>query len=425
MTVRRLLLALALVLVAGPLMFAAGGKEATPQVKNVTWLVWITPNLTRAFYDEVAQAFQKQNTDIKVTIVESASGSTQDELIKTRLAAGDVPDLWMNVGVLSAFADAGQLWALPASDPDLKKVRELQAFKYKGKLYSYMMGVQPLSLIFYNKKLWTQAGLSTTPKTWAEFEADCEKIKQAGLTPIITGGEWLPGWVFSTFTMAEVFHQDSQWNTDRWAGKVHFTDDNWVEATSFFKRLVDKGYFNKGALSVGYADVEQQFLSGKAVMYPMGCWFSAAEAGAKKDFDVGVFLAPTKSGALHLMKTLNYGDWAIYAKSKNPEAAYKLIKFYSMNPEYGVKALQVDGLYSNLIPPLTYEMTPLQKAIMDLIPTAQTISGMYDTNVGAPPPAGIRDSYDSFGQQVMAGRVTDVKAALKQLDDFWDKAPKP
>jgi ABC-type glycerol-3-phosphate transport system substrate-binding protein len=421
--------ALMLVLLAAgvTLAFAGGGGEGTGQAKNIAWQVWITPNLTRAFYDEVVQAFEKKNPNIKVGIVEAnaATLANADDFIKTRLAAGDVPDLWWNIGTPAAYAESGLLWPIPANDPDLKKVRNLMNTAYKGKLYSFQRIIQPLGLIFYNKALWSQAGLSATPASWVEFEAACAKASAAGLTPIITGGEWVAGMTFNTFVMPEVFHNNASWNTDRWAGKAHFTDDIWVESTGFYKGLVDKGYFNKGALSLGYEALEQAFLGGKAVMYPMGSWFSAAEAAATKDFEVGVFFAPTKSGAPHLMQTLNFGEWAIYAKSKNPEAAYKLAKFYIMDPVYGAKALQADGLYSNLQPPLTYSMSPLQKAIMDLVSKAVTTSGMYDTNVGMQPPAGIADEYNTFGQQILAGKVTDVREALKQLDAFWDKAPKP
>jgi ABC-type glycerol-3-phosphate transport system substrate-binding protein len=427
MTTRKAVLVLVLLVVGVALTFAGGAKEGAGQVKNIAWQVWITPNLTRAHYQEVIQAFEKQNPDIKVAIVETtvAGGGSADDFLKTRLAAGDVPDLWSNVGVLSAFADAGHLWPLPANDPDLKRVRNINAYKYKGTLYSFQRQVQPLGMVFYNKKLWGEAGLTSTPRSWAELEAAGEKIKQAGLTPIITGAGFAAGLTFTAFVQAEIHRKDPQWYTDRWAGKVHFTDDDWVEATAFFKRLVDKGYFNPGALSLEYSDMEQQFLSGRAVMYPMGSWFSAAEAAATKDFEVSVFLQPTKTGAAHLLQVLNYGEWAVYAKSKYAKEAYKLIKFYIMDPVYGAKALQADGLYSNLQPPLTYPMTPLQKAIMDLIPAAKTTSGQYDTNVGVAPPAGVADAYNSFGEQMLAGRVTDVKEALKQLDEFWDKAPRP
>jgi ABC-type glycerol-3-phosphate transport system substrate-binding protein len=425
---KRIALVLFALLLAAGFSFANGSQENTgaAQKIEISWQVWVTPNLTRDFWDGIAAAYEQQNPNTTVKIIEANANVTPaaDDFIKTRLASGDVPDLWWNATV-SFFADGGQLWALPQDDPDLKKVKNLSTALYKGKLYAIPFSIQPQGLMYYNKSLWAKAGLTTTPTTWAEFEADCQKLKDAGITPIITGGDWVAGYAFVTFTSPEIYHNDLQWYTDRWAGKVHFTDANYVEAANWFNGLATKGYFNKGALSLSYPQVEQQFLTGAGAIYPMGSWFTAAEAAAKKDFDVGVFFSPTKDGKAHLLQSLSYGTGGtIYAKSQHPEEAYKLMKFAELGSAYGSKLIQADGLYSNLDPPLTYPMSPLQTALGKLITTAPTTSGMYNLLVGSAPPAGLNAIYDKVGQTILAGGVTDVKPLMQQLDDFWNKANK-
>ncbi len=321
------------------------------------------------------------------------------------------------------FADGGQLWPIPANDPDLKAVPNLQAAAYKGKLYSFNSSIQPQGLMFYNKALFAKAGITATPTTWADFEADCAKLKAAGITPILTGGQWVAGYAFVTFTSPEIYHNDLNWYGDRWAGKVHFTDANYVEAANWFNSLVGKGYFNDGALSIDYSALQQHFLDGEAAIYPMGSWYTAADATATKSWDTGVFFSPTKDGKPHLLQSLSYGTTpVIYAKSKNPDAAWKLLKFAIMDPTFGAKFIQVDGLFSALNPPLTYEMTPLQKALGALLPTAKTTSSLYNLKVGDMPPAGLTAIYDKVGQTILAGGVTDVKPLMQQLDDFWNQA---
>jgi len=420
---KRTLLILACLIVAASAVLV--GCKAKPKTVEISWQVWVTPNLTREFWDGVVKAFEEKNPNIKVKIIEANANITPaaDDFIKTRLAAGDVPDVWSNITV-NVFADAGHLWEIPKDDPDLvAKVKDPMAAAYKGKLYSFNSSVQPQGLIYYNKALWAKAGLTDTPKTWAEFDAACEKIKKAKLTPIITGGQWVAGYVYEVLTVPELYNKNPKWYADRWAGKVHFTDDDVVEASTRFRDMVTKGWFNKGALSVEYTNLEQQFLAGEAVMYPMGSWFTAAEAVAKKDFEVGVFYSPTKSGEAHLLQSLSFGTTpVIYAKSTKTDAAWKLVKFYVMDPTYGAKGLQVDGLYSGLNPPLTYEMSPLQKDLMSILPTAKTTSGLYNLLVGDTPPDGINTEFDKVGQTFLAGGVKDVKALLKTLDDFWDKA---
>jgi Bacterial extracellular solute-binding protein/Mandelate racemase / muconate lactonizing enzyme, N-terminal domain len=43
---------------------------------------------------------------------------------------------------------------------------------------------QSSALIYYNKSLFTKAGISTFPTTWTQFFADAKKLQTAGITPI-------------------------------------------------------------------------------------------------------------------------------------------------------------------------------------------------------------------------------------------------
>ena len=402
--------------------FAAGQEEAAMSTKDISWQVWVTPNLSLEFWQEIADAFVAEHTDVTVELIEANAAVTPaaDDFIKTRIAAGDVPDLMSNV-TINVFADAGILWPLPEDDPDLQKIRNLESAKYKGVLYGLPTAIQPQGLLFYNKALWDQAGLTDTPKTWDEFADACGKLRAAGITPIITGGEWVAGYVFAIFTSAEVFHNNPRWYADRWDGDVSF-ESGFAEAGEYFKLLVDSECFNKGALSVGYADLEQQFLAGKAAIYPMGSWFTAAEANADKDFEVGLFFAPSSDGVPHLLQSLGYGSGGIYLESEHPEVAFELLKFSNMDEVYGAKLLQVDGLFSALDPPLTYPMTALQQEMMDMLSVPPTTSGLYNLIVGESPPAGIMAIYDRVGQSFLAGSVSDVARSLREFDEFWDSA---
>ncbi len=405
-------------------VFSAGTDEsAATEVEEISFQVWVTPNLTRDFWDELVGAFEAENPDIEVKIVEANANvsPSSDDFIKTRLAAGDVPDLWWNVTV-PVFADRGLLWELPADDPDLQRVKNLESALYEGKLYAFNATIQPQGLIYYNKSIFEEAGISEPPKSWSEFEQACAKLKSAGFTPIVTGGEWVAGYAFVTLTSPEVYHNNLDWYADRWDDNVRYTDDNYVEATRFFKRLVDNEYFNKGALSVAYPQLEQKFLAGEAAMYPMGSWFTAAEAKADKDFEVGVFLSPTRDGKQHLLQSLKYGGpGAIYVDSEHPEAAFELLKFAVMDEVYGTKFIEVDGLYSALDPPLRYDFTRLQEELWGLVQSAPTTSGLYNLKVGENPPPGLMAVYDRVGQALLSGD-DDVERLLAQLDEFWDKA---
>jgi len=401
---------------------SAAASAAEAAEIEISWQVWITPNLTRAYYDEVVAAFEAENPGITVNIMEADASvsSSAGDFIKMRLAAGDVPDLWTNLDI-PPFADGGQLWEIPVDDPDLKMVNgDLMDAAYKGKLYSFISSVQPQGCMFYNKTMFEAAGITTTPKTWAELDAACAKLKAAGFTPIITGGEWVPGLIINNVLSTDLVINNPTFWTDINAGKTTFAaTPEILEGIANLQSFVDNGYFNKGALSVGYADLEQQFLAGKAAIYPMGSWFTAAEAAASKDFEVGVFSIPTKDGKPSLVASANYGSApVVYAKSENPEAAFELSKFYVMDPVYGAKFLQVDGLFSNLNPPLEYPMSPLQLDLAVLVPTAQF--GNLQHRLGDPGADGFFDPMTKVGQLILAeGSKAGSPASLaKVFDDY-------
>jgi ABC-type glycerol-3-phosphate transport system substrate-binding protein len=391
--------------------------------KVVTWQVWITPNLTRDFYDGVVKAFEAKNPGIKVSIVEAsaATDSQANNFLKLRLASGDVPDVWQNFD-LASFAEAGQVWAMPQNDADLKKVNNLMSAEYKGKIYAFFNSVQPQSCMFYNKTMFKTAGITTLPKSWADFEAVCAKLQKAGFTPIITGGEWVPGLQINNWLSADLAKNKPRFWTDYYAGKVKFaTTPEITDGIAFLQKLVDKGYFNKGALSIGYADLEGQFLSGKGAMYPMGSWFTAAEAKATdKGFDVGVFTLPTKDGKPSMVATAGYGNSpSVYAKSPVAAEAFKLVKFFVMDPKYGAEFIKVDGLFSNLTPPLTYDMSPLQKELAALTTKGPVVANLQH-RLGDPGATGFFDAMTKVGQLILASGSKGGSPAeiAKQFDDY-------
>jgi ABC-type glycerol-3-phosphate transport system substrate-binding protein len=151
----------------------------------------------------------------------------------------------------------------------------------------------------------------------------------------------------------------------------------------------------------------------------MGSWFTAAEAAAKKDFEVGVFSIPTRDGKPSLVASSGYGSApVVYAKSKNPEAAWKLAKFYVMDPVYGAKFIQVDGLFSNLNPPLEYPMSPLQKELAAMVPTAKF--GNLQHRLGDAGANGFSDIMGKVGQLILAeGSKAGSPAVLAKIFDDY------
>ncbi|MCL6457895.1 MAG: extracellular solute-binding protein, partial [Gorillibacterium sp.] len=303
----------------------------------------ITPNYTPEFWDALIKQFQEKNPGITVKRLQAPDDPEQ--YVKTLLATGDMPDVVHNIR-FPELVEAGALRPF-AIDDDLKQIRNVESGFIDGKLYNLNAVSQPQSLIFYNKTIFAEAGITATPKTWDELMADAELLKAKGVTPFLTSGEWVTGFTMSVFSAPETFGKNIRWYADRKAGKVKFTDPDWMEMANRWVDLNKKGYFNKGFLSIGYTQVEQEFLKGNGAMYPMGSWFTAAEKDAQKSFEVGVFPVPSKDGEVRLAGGINQSGFGISSTSKYPEAALKFVKFLLLDREVHKQLIEKDATISN------------------------------------------------------------------------------
>ncbi|MBO9605765.1 MAG: extracellular solute-binding protein [Paenibacillaceae bacterium] len=408
---------------ASPSGSAASPSKAPEGNATIVFQSWVTPNLTAEFYDGIIAKFEKANPGIKVKRIQPpANEGNADNYLKTLLASGDFPDVIQNATV-PLFVEADALREIPIDD-DIKQINNYESDLIKGKLYQVTSaGSQPQSLIFYNKKLFADAGITALPKTWADLEDVSAKLKAKGITPLLTAGDWTAGFTFTSMTSPTVFQNKPVWYTDRFDGKAKFTDANWLEAANYFNGLVQKGYFNKGASSIDYAAVEQEFLKGNGAMYPMGIWFTAAETKAKKNFEVGVFPAPTKDGKQFILGYENGGGVSISKKSKNPEAALKFAKFLMLDRDNNKALLQTDGLFSTMKNPVVWDMSPLQKEVSNLLTANPPMNGFYNGKVGSVPVSGIQDQYNKVAQNMLLGKA-DVTKEMQTLDDYWEKNKK-
>lgn len=419
---RKATLIILLVVAVGSLAFA--GSDAEPDRINLKWQVWVTPNLTRDFYADAAEAYMALNPDVEVEVIEAnaaGAGEGAVDFIRNRLAADDVPDIWTNV-MDATFIEAGHVWELPADDPDLARVKNLELAAIDGKYYSFVAHIQPQGSIFYNKSMWAEAGLTDAdiPTTWAEFEEVCARLQAAGFVPIMAGGEWTAWALFQWLLNAEVVKNHPNFWTAYEAGDVRFSDPEVVAVGEFLDGLVKNNYLIDGQLSIGYAQLEQGFLQGRAAMYPMGTWYTAADAAAEKDWETGVFVYPSRDGVQNFFAGYGVGGntMRIYSGSENPEAAWEFVKWFHMDDEYGAAFIEADGLYSNLDPPIVYDMTPLQMEVNDLFQAAEVSTPQIIEYVGGPAPSGITDIFQSVMEAIITQTYDSLEAEFAKIDAF-------
>ena len=100
---------------------------------------------------------------------------------------------------------------------------------------------------FYNKTLFTKAGIESVPTTWEELDAACAKLKEAGITPITADDAYLTS--FIGYHLARYIGQDgvkALVTGEEYNGESVTWDDEKVKAAAeSFADFAKKGYFKK------------------------------------------------------------------------------------------------------------------------------------------------------------------------------------
>ncbi|MFI0241605.1 ABC transporter substrate-binding protein [Streptomyces sp. NPDC016845] len=138
-------------------------------------------NSSQKYWDKLAAAYEKDHPNTKVD-VDVYSWNDVDAKVKTMVDEGRAPDL-AQIGAYADYAAAGKLYPVSELLNVPTQADYLAQFADAGKVDSIQYGMPFASstrLLFYNKKLFKDAGL-TPPTTWDELEADAKALKADGV----------------------------------------------------------------------------------------------------------------------------------------------------------------------------------------------------------------------------------------------------
>jgi multiple sugar transport system substrate-binding protein len=134
---------------------------------------------TTKYWDAVAAAFHAANPSITVD-VQTVNWNDFPTKVATLIQNKQYPDITEG-DYFSNYAQDGLLYSATdvLSDPG----NLLQTFKAQGTYNGVQYGM-PFTTssrtLFYNKKLFAQAGITSAPQTWADVETDAAKITKMG-----------------------------------------------------------------------------------------------------------------------------------------------------------------------------------------------------------------------------------------------------
>jgi raffinose/stachyose/melibiose transport system substrate-binding protein len=244
-------------------------------------------------------AFEKENPDISVKLETQPAGTEGDNLIKTKLSTGEMSDVfYYNSGSLFQALNPDQnLVALddqPWVDDLIDTMKDVVSTD-KG-IYGAPFGATQAGAVVYNKKIYADLGLQI-PTTWDEFAANNEKIKAAGITPVIqTYGDTWTSQLFVLGDFGNVLAQDADWASDYTAGERKYVDEPALQGFENQQEGFDAGWWNEDYASAVYDDGARMVATGEGAHYPILTGIvSTFQQNYPDELDnIGVFALPAK-----------------------------------------------------------------------------------------------------------------------------------
>lgn len=383
-------------------------------------LTFNTPSLTPEFWTTSIKTALKSVPGVTVKQIVSPDAD-RDAYSKKLQASGQFPDIQSSIDPID-FVGAGLLKPFPQSWLNENFILP-NGNAIKGKSYIPPTNSQIIPLVYYNKAIFAKDNIQV-PKTYAEFVTAVKALRAAGTTPIELDGAdpWAASMPVVALASVDVLGKDPNWISQRYAGKVHFTDPDFVAAMQKEADLIKMGAYSPGALSVDYAGANKNFLAGGAGMYLMGSWFDGSSyMTPAQASQFGVVPFPSDSGKL-VIPFNSGGTTSVSSKSKDAADAVKFAESWSLAPANLKTLIETDGAY----PMMKKEpLASFHASVNSLFTTSyKLVTGKnkkvdafgWVTNGDALPSA-VDDKFYAFSQALFSN--SNVKAQLAALDAAW------
>jgi len=239
-------------------------------------------------YDDYKKRFEEKYPGVNL---EFEAIQDYDATLKVRMSSGDFPD----VVFLPTLSNA-EFPEYFASLNDIEFSGEIyfkELRSHEGQMYGVSSGGSTVGIV-YNKAAFTQAGITDIPKTYDEFLAACEKLKQNGIVPLASNfkDKWpLDVWVYDIPTLVGEAndHQNKRADTDT----PYTMDNEYGKTWSIVRELYEKGYLEPDINSTNWEQSKKDVATGKFGMYLLGNWVinQVIENGGDPD-NIGFFPFP-------------------------------------------------------------------------------------------------------------------------------------
>ncbi len=322
-----LLLGLALVSIIG----LTSCKEEAKEEIVLKWpCIWVGEDSKAPAVATLVEQFNADNAgSIKVEIEAQPDYDGYEQKIRTSVAAGIVPDIFtMKLNpTTKAYYESDLLMDFTKEldmgwGKDFNEGTVAQA-TVNGMVKSlpYEVAITP---VWYNMDLLKKAGVSTYPKTYADFMDAAAKLKAAGTIPTsqMTGGSnaWTSMLWYSHF-VASIGGKDVYNNL--------FEGDAYVKAAEVLLAMYSDGNTSMDAIGGDAGVSGGHFLAGETAMFINGPWYIGRVRGDAPEVYAATEVGPAPAAGSHSGAQIGFlqTNFAAAANAENPAKAAAAVQF--------------------------------------------------------------------------------------------------
>jgi multiple sugar transport system substrate-binding protein len=295
---------------------------------------------TGPYFEEAAKAFEAANPDTKIQI-EVVPWDELQQKLTTDISAGANADLSI-IGTrwLLDFVSQGIVTPLDSYVTPEFKGRFIETFLtpsvMNGKVYGLPIAASARAM-YYNKDIFSKAGITEAPKTWDEMKTAAEKIKASG------------GGVFPFGMQGKEIETDVYFYYAMWSyggeivkdGKSGLDSQAAMDAAKLYKGFIDAGLTQPGITSYSREDVQNLFKQGKVATVITAPFLSNQIKAEAPKLNYGV--APIPAGPGGDRGTYGVTDSIVlFENSKVKDEAWKFLDFL-FTTEQRIKFDKVEG----------------------------------------------------------------------------------
>jgi len=386
--------------------------ETSAPEEVVTLTMWGNHPEWKDRVTPIIAAFEAEHPNIKIELDEKPTDQYPVAL-NTALAGGDAPDLigFYPGPALAEAANANQILDLTGQiDIDRLTPSGQAASKVGDKVYGVpAMGAYTVGL-FYHKKMFEDNGLQP-PTTWEELKDVSEKLKAAGVAPMIMPAkDAVIPFFFYIMAVSSILGPDGYEKLTK--GEVKLTDEQLVKAAQLTKDMAQ--YFQEGFLSTSYTEGKALFAREQGAMMIGGSadYSGYQEVNPEVNLGVVAFPSPAGEGAPATTSGMEL-VYAVNSQSEHPEEAATFLNWFT-----GDTAGQM--VADNITLTTVKDIVPADNPVL----AEMVRAAVNDVRVWYEIPAtgAVLDVFGTDGQKLFTGDIS-VEEFSQLLQDSIKPAP--